>query len=356
MHRKFLGVGAAFVVGAALALPAGAAGRTTEVFAGGPPAFAGELQQNYGAGINNYLLDKVTIHEGDSVEWSGLAAGFHTVDIPEAGGSDLPLIIPSGTNVGDVKDAAGNPFWFDGQPNLTFNPTLFQPIGGNVYNGSARIDSGLPFGPPQPFKVAFTKPGVYHYFCDVHYGMTGTVVVVAKNKPVPSPHQNSVALIKAEKAYVASAKRVDATKPPANSVSVGASGPSGLEVFAFFPGELHVASGTTVNFFMSEATRETHTATFGDTSEGGYVFNLGQTAFSSPTGLIDPRGAYPSSVPMPISLSPASHGNGFANTGALDRDTGTPTPASAQITFTEPGTYHYICLIHPFMHGTVIVR
>ena len=24
-------------------------------------------------------------------------------------------------------------------------------------------------------------------------------------------------------------------------------------------------------------------------------------------------------------------------------------------TFTKPGTYHYICTIHPFMHGTVIV-
>jgi len=28
---------------------------------------------------------------------------------------------------------------------------------------------------------------------------------------------------------------------------------------------------------------------------------------------------------------------------------------SYSFTFTKPGTYHYICTIHPFMHGTVIV-
>ena len=34
----------------------------------------------------------------------------------------------------------------------------------------------------------------------------------------------------------------------------------------------------------------------------------------------------------------------------------TPLPASGQIKFTAPGTYHYVCLIHPFMRGTIIVR
>ncbi len=92
-----------------------------------------------------------------------------------------------------------------------------------------------------------------------------------------------------------------------------------------FPAKLTVKAGTTVTFSMSKLTRETHTATFGDVSPPkGYVYKLGQTAFDQPDGSIDPIGAYPSSVPMPIRLSPASHGNGFANTGALDRDRGTP--------------------------------
>jgi plastocyanin len=357
--RGKVGVAAlACVVVGVVAMPTAAAARTKVVYAGGQGGFAHTLQVKYGGGVNNFVLNKVTINAGDTVAWDAksLAGGFHSVDIPKAGGSDQPLIVPTGTLVSGVKDFAGNPFWFNGKvPNLTFNPALFAATGGHTYNGSARIDSGLPLGPPKGnFKVKFTKPGVYHYFCDVHYGMQGTVIVLAKGKHIPSAKQDAKALKKVEKAYVTSAKHVDRTTAPANSVSVGASGPGGLEVFAMFPATLHVKTGAVVTFFMSTKTRETHTATFGDTSPNGYVGKLAQTAFNSPTGAIDPIGAYPSDVPMPI-VSLTSHGNGFANTGALDRDASTPPSASGQIKFTQPGTYHYLCLIHSFMHGTVVV-
>jgi plastocyanin len=341
-----------------MVLPAGAAASNKLVFASGPVSFQNSLQKKYGGGVNDFLVRKVTINAGDSVTWDAksLAGGFHSVDIPAAGGSDLPLILPTGTKVSGVNDAAGSPFWFNGQANLGFNPVLFAASGGHTYTGAARIDSGLPLGPRKSFKVTFTKPGVYHYFCDVHYGMKGTVVVLAKGKKIPTAKQDAKSLSAAENAYVSNAKQLDKTQPAANSVSLGASGPNGLEVFAMFPGTLKVSNGTTVTFAMSTSTREVHTATFGDTAKGGYVYKLGQTAFNSPSGAIDPRGAYPSSVPMPVSLSPTSHGNGFGNTGALDRDSATPNPVSAQIKFTQAGTYHYICLIHPFMHGTVIVH
>ena len=59
---------------------------------------------------------------------------------------------------------------------------------------------------------------------------------------------------------------------------------------------------------------------------------------------------------MPILLTPTSHGNGFANIGLIDRDPGTPTiGASGKIKFSTPGVYHFICLIHNNMHGTIIV-
>ena len=40
----------------------------------------------------------------------------------------------------------------------------------------------------------------------------------------------------------------------------------------------------------------------------------------------------------------------------MDQDASTPLPASNTITFTKAGTYRYICLVHPFMHGTIVVK
>ena len=113
----------------------------------------------------------MTIHTGDTVSFR--LEGFHTIDLPGASKSDLPLILPNGTTTG-VNDAAGSPFWFNGLPSLGLNPMLLARQGPGTYNGSTRIDSGLPLGPPKPLNVKFSKPGVYKYFCDVHPGMVGT--------------------------------------------------------------------------------------------------------------------------------------------------------------------------------------
>jgi LPXTG-motif cell wall-anchored protein len=45
----------------------------------------------------------------------------------------------------------------------------------------------------------------------------------------------------------------------------------------------------------------------------------------------------------------ATANDGSFNTGTLNRG------QSASHTFTQPGTYSYICTIHPFMHGTIVV-
>jgi plastocyanin len=347
------GAGACVVVCAALAVPATAGAATKTVYAGGPVGFQNKIGTKYGGGVDNFLVNRVTINVGDTVEWNGkaLANGFHTVDFPAKGGGDLPLILPTGNKVTGVSDAAGKSFWFNGQvAALGFNPALFAGSKGGTYNGSKRIDSGLPVGKPANFKLKFTKAGVYKYFCDVHPGMVGFVVVKPKGKPIPSAKDDKKTLAKAEAAYIAGAKKLDKTSPTGPNVSVGASGANGLEVFAMFPGKLTVANGTTVTFSMAPGTREVHTATFGPTK---YVTDLAN-AFAS-SQVFPGNAVYPSDPPGTITLDSTSHGNGFANTGAMDRDSSTPLPASGTIKFTAPGTYNFICLVHPFMHGTVVV-
>jgi plastocyanin len=339
-----------FIVLGLAVVPSVASARTQIVYAGGQPAFAQKLTQKFGEALS-YFPSTVTINAGDSIAWVGLATGFHTVDIPGKG-SPLPLITPTGTITTGVNDLAGSPFWFDTKaPILGFNPQVAAPSGGTTFGGSSRVESGLPLGPPKTFKVKFTKAGHYSYFCDVHPGMGGKVVVLAKGKTVPSAAQNAATVAKEQKAAAASAAKLLKTKIKGDVVSLGVKGAHNVEILKMFQGVTHVAVGTTITFEMPVGSFEAHTATFGPAA---YLGPLAKS-FNAPT--IDSRAVYPSSAPgTPITLNPTAHGNGFANTGVLTATKGSPLPPLNKITFTTKGTYNFECLIHEFMRGVVIVQ
>ena len=185
MNCKLAAVGLSCVVFASGALAAPASARTHMVWAGGTASFQKSLRARH-ARVNDFFPHRVTIHERDAIEWQGMWTGFHSIDFPAKGGTDLPFILPTSTAVGGVTDFAGNPFWFNGEPNLALNPVLFAASGPNAYDGSGRADSGLPVGQPVPFKLSFTKPGTYVYYCDLHYGMRGVVVVKPKSAKIPT--------------------------------------------------------------------------------------------------------------------------------------------------------------------------
>lgn len=332
---------------AAIALPAAAGARTQLVWAGGPPNFQKTLHR-YSAEANDFFPNSVTINQGDTIEWQGMSINYHSIDLPGSSGEDLPLWAATNATVSGLNDSAGNPFWFNGKPTIGTNLALFR-FHGHAYDGSARVDSGLPIGKPTPFTVTFTKPGRYVYFCDVHYDMSGTVVVLPTGKKAPSSAQNLARVATQAARDEKVAKALGKTKVHGNKISLGVAGKHNVELRAMVPATLHVRAGTTVSFSMSPRTGATHTATFGPAS---YLKPLAKSFNSYP---FDPRDTYPSAPTSPIRLNPTTHGNGFANTGPLDRDPGTPLPPNAKITFTKPGVYHFECLIHPFMHGTVIV-
>jgi plastocyanin len=355
-RRSGWGILGVLTCAGALALPA-AAGARTKIVNAGPPTSIRTVAAKYlpksfnklNPDVNAFFTQRTTIHVGDTVSFH--LNGFHTVDLPGKSNEDLPLILPTGKVASGFNDAAGNPFWFDGKlPLLGFNPALFARSKTHSYNGTTRVDSAL--ASTKPFRVSFTKPGTYKFFCDVHPGMVGFITVKPKAAKIPSAKQDAARLLAQETAAVKSAKKLLKVKQPADTVSVGESTANGVELFTMFPNTLTVNKGTVVTFHMSSHSRETHTATFGPAA---YLKPVAKTFQGGP--FISPLATYPSDPIQPLSLSPSTHGNGFANTGVLDNDPSTKQiEPSSKIDFTTPGTYHYVCLIHPDMQGTIIVK
>jgi plastocyanin len=347
MNGRLAAVGLTCAMIASGAVPAPAGARTHQVWAGGTSGFQKSLRARFHAQVNDFFPHKITIHQGDTVEWQGMSIGFHSIDFPGKDGSDLPFILPTSTTVAGVTDFAGNPFWFNGQPNLAINPTLFAASGADTYDGTDRVDSGLPVGTAAPFKLTFTKPGIYVYFCDLHYGMRGVVVVTPKGVKLPTPAQEDDQIAAQQSRDRKIAKALTGTRV-SGQVSVGAAGKGGVEVLAMFPRTLNVPTGATVTFSTPAATGELHTVTFGPSD---YLKPL-NTSITNPTPAATV--VYASSQRGPIQV-PGTHGNGFANSGGLDRGGDTPFKGQATFTFTAAGTYEYVDLLHPFMRGTIVV-
>jgi plastocyanin len=337
--------------------PVAAQAKTKEVYMGTPPKYQKDFMK-YGVDINDFFLHTVTINVNDTVSFE--PSGFHTVDIPQKGGKSLALFSPTGQKIAGVTDAAGAPFWFNGQDQLGFTPALLKSAFGKklTYSGKKRVESGLPLAnKPKPVKVKFSKAGTFKYYCDVHPGMTGTIKVLKKGAKVPSSKEDE----KAFKSQVAldlnRAKTLANTKPPANTIYAGASAKGGVEFFGMLPTTITVPRGTTLRTQLSPGSYDVHTVTFGPGDpQREPTSYLGQIAASFQGVAPDPKGLFPSEVPNITGvLSPALHGNGFWNSGVMDASSKTRVPGSNSITFNTPGPYSFYCLIHPFMHGTVIV-
>jgi len=349
---------AALVVasGVLVVAPVAAQAKTKEVYMGVPPKNQKAFQK-YGVEVNDFFGHTVTVNVNDTVSFE--PSGFHTVDIPPKGGKPLALFSPSGQKVAGVVDAAGAPFWFNGQDQLAFTPELLKSAFGKklTYSGKKRVESGAPLAAkPKPVKVKFSKTGTYKYYCDIHAGMTGTVKVLKKGAKVPSSKDDDKALKSQVALDVNRAKTLSNTKPPANTIYAGGSAKGGVEYYGMLPQAITVPTGTTLRTQMSPSSYDVHTVTFGpgdpEREPNSY---LGQIAASFQGTAPDPRAAYRSEPGASSILTPTLHGNGFWNSGVMDASSKTPVPGSNSVTFTAPGNYQFYCLIHPFMHGTVIV-
>jgi plastocyanin len=79
--------------------------------------------------------------------------------------------------------------FLSGAPPLNpLNESNLRPMGGNIYNGTGIHSSGLMFM-GQTYSLTFTKPGVYPYYCEIHPGMSGIVVVNPAGTPYPKTQE-----------------------------------------------------------------------------------------------------------------------------------------------------------------------
>ena len=346
MSRRVWATAVAVAAGA-LAVPASVSAAVKTIYAGAPPTYAKQFEA-LPAEANAFYPRKTIIHAGDSVNL--VTVGVYNFDIPPKGQGPLPEVTFDADHPISATDAGGNPFWFNGTGSPGFNPVLFAPQGGPTYNGKQRVTTALP--PSKPRVVKFTKVGKYTVYCDLCSGMKGSIVVVGKKARVPSRKQDAEALNRQVRTALAEAKKLLKSKPPKNVIEAGAGGRSGTEILAMFPKTLRVKVGTVVTARMSARSVDIHTVTFGpDTYLAALMKSLA-------TGKLDPVAIYPSDNPetaQPFPVNATAHGNGFANSGSMTNGT-RDVPSSVKFRFTQPGTYKYICLIHPGMTGTVIVK
>ncbi len=320
-----------------LVLPAAAQAVTKQVYEGLPPQPQKKfIDPKYNTDAIDFFPHTATIHVGDSVKFS--ATAFHNVDIPARGKKPVDLLV-AGAAIAGSNDAAGAPYWFNGLPNFGFNPALV---------------SGHPPVNYDPFKTAKGKGRFFTYT-----GAKGVATPIPfEDNPKPLTVKFAKKTLKAQiDRDFKIAKTLNKTPMPANTISVGYAGAHGVEFFGYLPTTTTVPAGTTVRFQMSPKSYESHTATTGPgdpIKDPNSYLSIIAASFFSPQFV--PQGVYPSQPFGAVaSLTPTSHGNGFWNSGALDVVASSPQPASASVTFSAPGTYQFYCMVHPQMHGTVIV-
>lgn len=348
-------VGATLLLAAAV--PPAAQAETWSVSMGLPPADSKVFQNTYNSDSSSFYPSRLKVHVGDTVKL--VPNGFHNAEFVRKGGKPAVLLTPQGTAT-DAKDAAGAPFWFAGQPILGFNPALLASGFGKkfVHSSAKTLQTGLPLADkPKPVSVKFPRTGTFSYLCTLHPGMKGQIQVKGARTRIPSRKAVAAGVRKEIAADRKDAVSLNKDKAPKDTVLLG-SAKGDVDRFAFLPAELTVPAGTTVTFAMPAASREVHSATFGpgdpEKEPKSYIGEI-SGSFGSP--VFDPRGTYPSEAPgTTATYTSTLHGNGFWNSGLLDSDAATPLAGSSKVTFSTPGSYRFLCVIHSFMRGKITVK
>ena len=198
-----------------------------------------------------------------------------------------------------------------------------------AFDGQAFYNSGV-LAPGKDFTLqlsAHLKPGVYHYYCLLHNGQQGTIVVKPTGEATQLQRSVDAA---AQRQLVRDLRTLGALQPPTSpplSIRAGVAGPD-VSLNQFFPANVQVHAGQTVTW--DDTTPTPHALAFDESVPAATAI------FSRPTA---PSGS--------------DYAGGPFVTGAIGA---LPYPrTSFSLRFTRPGTYAYVCSLHVGMAGTVTV-
>lgn len=291
-----------------------------------------------------FLPNELWIQTGDSIRFSFPTHERHT----------LTFLTP-----GQIRPPA-------------FGPTFGVPVGcpgltpdGSSFDGSACVTTGgllVPESGPatvSTYSVNFPSTGNFKFVCLVHADMTGVVHVV--NASTPLPHDQNF--------YAQQAQGMQ-LRLLAGATALGLLGTLGSQA-----GTVGAGIGQIVNMTglgsqtasLMRFLRSTIVIRVGDTVEWSNLDPSINHTVTFGTEPADPR-------PPSTNVQPASDGarqatisstsdsvtSGFLSPTPQDRANlaqASPGVTRFRVTFTAPGTFHYICAVHDQlgMSGTVIV-
>ena len=309
--------------------------------------------------IQAFLPAEITINAGDAIWFEfDMMPGFHTVTFA-AGQEPPPVLIPD--------PDAGTPV-ADAPPTLMLNPEFAFAVGGDTFDGTELINSGVdvlrdPSAPP--FALTFTAPGTYDYVCAPHLGVMKARVTV-QEEGSERPYDQAAYDQMAEEQYAALVdeglaaieEHAEATATERDGgttiweMTAGA-GAGQARVFQFLPKEIEIEVGDTIRWVNHSAvTGEPHTVTFVSDEE------------PPEDVLVEPQAEGPPKLLQnTLTLLPQGgdvySGEGYFNSGFIGEIF--PSGSDAyELTFDTPGTYPYYCILHggadgEGMVGTVIV-
>jgi len=327
----------------------------------------------------NFFPQSIRIRQGDTVFWRMNGEELHTVSFVKGvtqwatGAQQLPIGAPGELNPGFAVAIAGAPpDAFQVNPQLAF-PTRPQRGPVESYGGpGVFVSSGLlskeAMAPDAPandsFSLRFTTPGTFMYVCLVHNDrMFGWVDVAASNATdVPSQAQIDQ---QANLEIQQMTNLLQAAKAQGDATARSEAGPNGTRVWFARAGTQELFSGDSRAQVMEFLPRNV-TVKPGDTVVWGTNYFHTVSFVPSPPApewveaVMGPNGtpmlAIRPNVFLPVKPAGTYDPTQYFNSGIIGPFT--PAGETWALTFDQPGTYEYVCLVHDDMgmKGTITVQ